>query len=433
MARVKGRRIVLATLGSYGDVNPYLGLAVELAARGHEPVLATSAYYRDYVESQGVGFRPIRPDVDPGDTVLVRRILDRWRGTERLVRELLMPSLRASYEDLSSAAEGADLLVTHPITFSGPIVAEERGLAWVSTVLSPISLFSEHDLPVFPPAPWMKRLERLPGAARAIVALARRATREWTEPVARLREERGLPPGGNPLFEGQHSPDCALALFSRLLARPQPDWPEHVRVMGHVFYDRAPDGGSGVAGGRRGLADFLDRGPAPVVFTLGSSAVAAAGDFYEESLDAARRIGVRAVLLTGPRPENRPAQPLPDGVRVADYASYAELFPRSAAVVHQGGIGTLAQALRAGVPMLVVPFAHDQPDNAHRAERLGVARVLAPRRYRGATAGRELRALLGAPSLRERAAEVGRVVRAEDGLRRACDAIEERLESAGRR
>jgi len=417
--------VVLATLGSYGDVNPYLGLAVELAARGHRPVVATSAYYRDYVESEGVGFRAIRPDVDPRDTELVGRILDPWRGTERLVRELLMPALRPGYEDLSAAVEGADLLVTHPITFAGPIVAEERGLAWVSTVLSPISLFSEHDLPVFPPAPWMKRLEGVPGAARAFAALARRATRAWTRPVVRLREERGLPPGQNPLFEGQHSPLLSLALFSRLLARPQQDWPGQLRVTGPVFYDRTPaDAGESEDRDGGALAAFLEEGPAPVVFTLGSSAVAAAGTFYEESLVAARRLGVRAVLLVGPDPGNRPAGPLPEDVRVAEFAPYAELFPRAAAVVHHGGIGTMAQALRAGVPMLVVPFAHDQPDNAHRAERLGIARVLEPRHYRGATAARELRALLGDPSVRERAAEVGRVVRTEEGLRRACDAIE---------
>lgn len=419
-----GRRILLATLGSFGDVNPYLGLAAELAARGHEPVVATSPFYREYVESEGVAFRPMRPDVDPGDTALAARLLGRWRGTERLIRDLLVATLRESYRDLSSAATDADLLVTHPIVLAGPIVADERDLPWVSTVLAPISLFSVHDLPVLPPAPWLERLGGVPGLPRGLAALIRLVTRSWTAPVRRLREELGLPPGGHPLFEGQHSPDLVLALFSRLLAEPQPDWPEHVRVTGHLFYDRAP----AETGDRRRLAAFLEDGPPPVVFTLGSSAVAAAGAFYDVSLDVASRLGVRAVLVTGAREENRPAKPLPEGVMTVGWTPYAEVFPRAAAVVHPGGIGTLAQALRAGTPMLVVPHAHDQPDNARRAERMGVARILYPGHYRGVTAARTLRALLREPAYRERAEKVARVVRAEGGLVAAADAIESRLE-----
>ena len=110
----------------------------------------------------------------------------------------------------------------------------------------------------------------------------------------------------------------------------------------------------------------------------------AAGDFYEESLKAARLLGRRAVLLVGSRPGRLPVGPLGSDAWACAYAGHAQLFPRAAAVVHQGGVGTTAQALRAGVPMLVVPFAHDQPDNAARVRRLGVARVLSRRAYRAA-------------------------------------------------
>lgn len=418
-----GKRIVITSFGSFGDVYPYVGLALGLQARGHEPVLAMPAHYRGTVEREGIGFHPVRPDVDPTDREVVARIMDAATGTEFIVKELILGSLRQSYEDLTEAVRGADLLVTHPVTFAAPVVAQRQGLLWMSSVLAPMSFFSPHDLPVFPPMPWAKRLDRVPGVAAGLVALARRVSRGWTEPVHALRRELGLPRGGDPVFEGQHSPHGVLGLFSRVLADPQPDWPPRVHVTGAIPYN-GPAGGNGLP---ERLEAFLEAGPPPVVFTLGSSAVGAAGSFYRESLEAVRRLGTRAVMLVGSHPENRPDGPIPDGVLLEAFAPHAELFPRAAAIVHQGGAGTLHQGLRSGRPTLVVPFAHDQPDNAWRVERLDVSRTLRPRRYAARRVEAELRRLLEDGGYAARAEEVGRRVREEDGVRAACDAIEATL------
>src|SRR5690606_28953455 len=317
------------------------------------------------------------------------------------------------------AVEGAAMLISHPITFAAPIVAEERRVPWVSTVLAPASFFSVHDLPVFPPLPLVKHLERIPGASRLLVGLARAASRSLAGPVNRLRAERALPSGGNPFLEGQHSPNMVLALFSRVLADPQRDWPANVRITGVIPYN-----GPASEQLPHDLQRFLEAGPPPVVFTLGSLAVTAAGNFYQTSVDAARRAGCRAVLLTGPHPGNRPAEPLPDGIIVVEHAAHSRLLPRSAATVHHGGIGTLHQALRAGRPMLVVPYAHDQPDNAFRAARLGVSRTIPPRRYSATRVAGELRTLLDSRSYVDHAASVASTMAAEDGLGAACDAID---------
>jgi UDP:flavonoid glycosyltransferase YjiC (YdhE family) len=135
----------------------------------------------------------------------------------------------------------------------------------------------------------------------------------------------------------------------------------------------------------------------------------------------------RAVLLVGPDPRNRPAT-LPDGVAVFEYAPYAALFPRAAAVVHQGGIGTTAEAMRAGRPMLVMPYAHDQPDNAERVARLGIARTISRERYTAARAADALRRLLDGPSYAQKATKVGSVLRKEDAVGTACNALETLLE-----
>lgn len=417
------KRIVIATFGSYGDVYPYVGLALVLRARGHRPVLAMPEYFRADIEGEGLEFHGVRPDIDPADREMVRRVLDPIRGTEYIVRRLILPSLRDTYDDLLAAVRGADLFITHPVTFAAPLVAQQLGLPWISTVLAPISFFSAYDLPVFPQRPWTKHLERIPGATAFMAATARAVIRRWGAPVDELRRELGLPSGGNPVLEGQHSPQLVLALFSRLLAQPQPDWPPRVRITGPIPYN-------GPATERPlspELEAFLDDGPPPIVFTLGTSAVGAPGGFYRESIEAVRRLGARAVLLVGHYPENRPAGPLPDEIILVPFAPHAALFPRAAAIVHQGGAGTLQQALRAGRPTLVVPYANDQPDNAFRVARLGVSRTLRPQRYTARRAEAELRRLLDDDSYRARAEAAAAELHAEGGAEAACDAIEEFL------
>jgi len=248
------------------------------------------------------------------------------------------------------------------------------------------------------------------------MSLARRITGPWTEPIRAFARELGLEDAGDPLYEGQFSPFGTLALFSPLLGLPQADWPPHAVATGFVFHE---DGRTL----EPGLRAFLDAGAPPVVFTLGSSAVGAPGRFWHESLEAIAKLEIRAVLLVGQGERALRTMASTPDVFTADYAPHAPLFARASVVVHHGGVGTTAQALRGGKPMLVVPHAHDQPDNAFRVSRLGVARVLDAARYRAAAVTSQLRQLTGQDSYRSRAADIGRAVSAERGTERACEAI----------
>lgn len=427
------RTVLITTFGSLGDVNPYVALASELKERGYSPIIGTSGFYRDMVEKAGIDFRPVRPDVNPDDYSLIERVFHPKNGPEILIREVLLPRLRESYQDLLEAIEGADILITHPITFAGPIVAEKTRIPWVSTILAPFSLFSSYDLPVFPTFPFLKHLDRFePWVGGLLIRFAKFVTRKWSEPIRRLRAEIGLPPGGDPFYEGQFSPELVLGLFSPLFTKRAVDWPQNTRTTGFLFYDEEADqlvDKSGADSDMHGkLERFLESGPPPVVFTLGSSAVGTASDFYRESVEAARRLGIRAVLLVGRDPRNILCEPLPDDIAVFEYLPYAQIFPQAAAIVHQGGIGTTAQALRAGKPMLVVPFAFDQPDNAYRVTRLGVARTTYRHRYSAHRAATELKTLLSNTTYLRRAEQVGEIVRAEKGAAVACDAIEMQLQ-----
>jgi rhamnosyltransferase subunit B len=417
------RRIVITTFGSFGDIHPYIPIALELKSRGHRPVIASLAFYKEKFEALGIEFHPIRPDMgSPAENPeMLKRAMDRKTGTEYIFKELLMPSIRQSYEDILEVSRGADLLITHPITLAAPIVANVLKIPWVSTVLAPTSFFSIYDPPATPAGKFFDSTVRLnPVIAKVLFALVKLKLKSWIKPLYALREEVGLAPGEHPVFEGQHSPEMVLALFSKVMADPQRDWPPNTVVTGFPFFDQRD-----ALGTPRELAAFLEQGPPPIVFTLGSSAVWTAGDFYHQSLKAAVRLGSRAVLLRGERELDLP--PLPPEVASFDYAPYSEIFPRAKAVVHQGGVGTTAQALRAGVPMLVVPFSHDQPDNAARMVRLGVGRQIQRSEYNSETAERELRLLLNEKRYAQRASEVSQIVKSENGAMTACDSIEQRM------
>jgi UDP:flavonoid glycosyltransferase YjiC (YdhE family) len=158
------------------------------------------------------------------------------------------------------------------------------------------------------------------------------------------------------------------------------------------------------------------------VFTLGSAAVFDPGRFYDESARAAAIVGRRAVLLVGPFAE-RLALARPD-IGVFDYAPFSRLFPRAEVIVHQGGSGTTGQALRAGRPMVIVPYGHDQPDNAMRVSKLGISGTIGRQQYSADRVAGALERLLGNPEVKTRAERAGQIVKHEDGAASAADAIE---------
>src|SRR5205814_6863873 len=215
-------RIVISTFGSFGDIHPYVAIALELKARGHTPVIATSDIYREKMDAIEIDFQPVRPDMpsyDQPDKVaeLIEGAMDAREGGERVL-DMILPPLRDAYEDLNAGVDSADLLLTHPLPFVGPMVAQLRKIPWVSSVLAPASFLSVYD-PVVPPQwPWLYHLMRLtPWVGRGVMALATIKVDQLSKPIYDLRIELGLPRGEQPLFKGQHSPTKVLALFSKVM------------------------------------------------------------------------------------------------------------------------------------------------------------------------------------------------------------------------
>ena len=272
------KNIVIATIGSLGDLHPCLALGQELTTRGHRVTIATTSYYRYKVEGCGLSFCAMRPDWDPTDTRMISSCEDLRRGLEVLYRQMLLPELKTTYRDLLTVTADADLLITGELVYAAPLVAEKRGLPWVSLILSPFSFFSCID-PSYPVnLPILFSLRKAgPTVYKAVINLVKLATWHWSNPVRQLRREEGLPwRTCDPVFKDKFSPYLVLAMFSRWFAPKQRDWPEQTLQLGFLYRSNSPD----VEFVDR-LDKFLSGGSSPLVFTQGSTAVHNPRGFYK--------------------------------------------------------------------------------------------------------------------------------------------------------
>lgn len=336
-----------------------------------------------------------------------------------LFEKIVTPYLESAARQLIAAAQGASAIVGGSFAAGAAVTADHLGLPFVLVALQPTVVFSAYDPPLLPKAPWLGPASGGPRLwlNRATIAIGRATTNHWTQPVNALRRALGLSPSrDNLFFDAVGGAALSLGLYSPLLGPRQPDAPENFDVIGYAAYD-SDAGGPAIL--PPALDVFLAAGGAPLVFTLGSAAVNIPGDFYRESLKAAQRLGRRAVLLVGPDGDPSVAEGEKDAIALA-YAPYSLLFPRAAAIVHQGGVGTIQQALRAGRPQLVVPHLGDQFDNGARIARLGVGATLTRGAYRTEAAASAIGRLLDDADLVATAARLGEVAAQEDGAAEAA-------------
>jgi rhamnosyltransferase subunit B len=411
--------VVLATRGSRSYVNPLLAVAAELIARGHRITFATLACYETLVVSYGCRYHPLRPDDPPAATAPLATNM-RLKSDSTL-RSILFARVEETYRDLRSAAEGADLLAGHHVLLPLEMAATSHGIPWVPVFFTPGMLNSIFDPPVIPMLPRLHHLQRRSRhVCAAFNALFKRYTDAWYQPYRDLRARENFPAETcNYILDGARSPYLNLALFSPLLGSRQPDWNKHIETSGFAFLPET------FVPKHTALRRFLENGPAPIVATLGSSGTIHTRHFFENSLAAARRLGRRIVLITGSLSET--------GLDASDtsfafpiqHAPYGLVFRHACAVVHSGAIGATAETLRAGKPMLVVPTAAaDQPDNAFRAVRLGVARTLSMSAYTPDAATESLRVLLSEARYAQNARNAAQQIQQEHGAARAADWIE---------
>ncbi|MCR5869234.1 MULTISPECIES: glycosyltransferase [Aquincola] len=423
-------RVLMATVGSAGDIHPFLALGQALQARGHRVTLACPEPFGPLVAEAGLGF------VVMGSSAqyeAVTREPDLWhprKGFEVVWRHT-RAGLRLLHEHVQAlpAAEQPDVLVAHPLALPAADLcrALRPGLPIAGTWLAPVNLRTVHDPLMLGPLAvprWVPLALRRWAWRRIDAGLLDPTT---VPDINRERSLLGLPAVAHFVAHLQSVPDLSLLLFPPWFGPTQPDWPRPLAEGGFLLYDRP---GSGALA--PDLQEFLAAGTAPVVFTPGTGHRHAAA-YFAAALQAVQALGRRAVFVTG-HPEQLPAA-LPPTVIAPGYVSFRALLPWAAALVHHGGIGTTAEALRSGVPQLVLPFAHDQFDNARRVQALGVGDALPAANATSRRLQQRLGRLLRAPGAAAHRAEVAARLAAADPLPGLCEAIEalaRRLKSPAR-
>ncbi len=363
-------RVLICTRGSWGDVLPYVGLSHELQARGHEVLMVVNAANQKTVSVRKIpcvvfdSFAKSQPKQKE-----LKGLTQSLLGSLKVLRKLSR-HLQAEVECISHYAFHFDVIVGSQTSLAAPLVARATGKPWVFSAVSPMAFFSFIDPPYLHGLRWLRADSPLPGWWRRVLKWFFLILSDVVYFEYRNVERRLNLRHQHPLFQGRYSQNLNLALFPSLLAPPQDDWPKPYIQFDPLIFEsslvnRSVD---------YELKDFLESGPPPVVFTLGSVSRVDPQNFYEISLKVVARLGVRAVFVKRADVQLNLDPNLP--IYVCNYADYSVLFRSAIAVVHHGGIATLTQAIRAGKFSLILPRTLDQFDQAERARQLGMAEII---------------------------------------------------------
>jgi rhamnosyltransferase subunit B len=408
--------VLLPTIGSAGDVHPFIALGLALRDRGHRATILTNPYFQPLIEQQGLGFLPVGAVQDAEEAMADPDLWHSRRGFEVVAQRVIVPAMALVCRLIETAATADTVVAASGICLGARVAQDRWGIPTATVHLQPAIIRSLIDQGMFgnvrisaSQPMWFKR---------ALFRLADWAAidRNLKRPLNDLRATLGLAPIDRVLHRWIHSPQCVIGFFPEWFAKPQTDWPPQTHLVGFPLWD-----GRGHAPLSREALEFLEAGEPPIVFTPGSAATSMHRYFFE-SVEAARELGARAMLVTN-FPAQLPGQ-LPKGVQAFGYLPFSEVLPRASLLVYHGGIGTLAQALKAGVPHLVVPSGHDQFDNGWRIEQLGLGRSIAQTRFRASHAAKEIRALLDDGGMKQRAREFAARLDSAAALNRACELIE---------
>lgn len=401
-------KIVVATIGSRGDVQPYLNLCQGLVAAGHEVRLASNPTLGWLAQSHGIPFSPVGQPVDmglEGARLLAGSFDNMWLGMIR-VMQLGARLVEQAYPEVLKACQEADLVVTSD-TGSGVAEAEKLGKPWISVTLQPLRLPLVGERPP-------SLIGRLFGRTLGKLLIA---------PTNRFRKRVGAPPVED--ITSMLSKRMILLPVSPCVAPANPKWAEQTRQTGYWFARPIADWQP-----PQTLLDFLEQGQTPIAVSLG--VMSTSGEKARQSarivLDAIRQTGVRAVLQ-GWQAEMLKAMGAPASVYPVESLPHGWLFQRVSAVVHHGGFGTTAAGLRSGVPAVVIPHIIDQYYWGQRVHELGVGpKFIARGKLTPGNLADAIHQALHDSSMRSRAADVGRSIRGEpDGVMQAVTYLEQCL------
>jgi rhamnosyltransferase subunit B len=406
--------VLLPTMGSAGDVHPFIALGAALQARGHRATILTNPIFQTLIEAQGIGFLAVG-SAEEANAAIANPELWHLRKGFKVIAQVIVPAIADIYRLIEKHADSSTVVAFSSLAFGARIAQEKLGVPSASVHLQPsvIRTFADQGmmgnvrLSASRPK-WFKQ-----GLFRIIDAVI--LDRRLKAPLNALRARLGLAAVDRVMHRWMHSPQLVIAFFPEWFAAPQTDWPANTHTVGFPLWDA-----DGEAAPLAEAEEFLGTGAAPIVFTPGSAG-STMQRFFRESVKAARQLGLRAMLVTN-YPEQVPAD-LPADIKVFGYLPFSQVLPRAALLVYHGGVGTLAQGIKARIPHLVVPHGYDQFDSGWRIEQLGLGRSIPQSRYRARRVARAIESILGDDASVRRADYASRIDSA-DAVTRACRLIE---------
>ena len=415
-------RVTINAFGTRGDVQPFIALGKGLQAAGHQVRVTTHRIFEGFVRHHGLDFAPM--EGDPKEVLLAQAIADLGINPVRVNRwlaENFRPVMQNVFRATLEAAQGADVLLNSALSFAGWHVAEKLDIPAIAAYLQPVTptrAFQGMSSPL-PPA-WLP----FKGVYNLLsTKLSNQSFFAMTRPLTNAcrAEVLGLPPLGAAYYWGidwATAPVTILYGYSPSVIPRPPDWGEDQHITGYWFLEEAQSYEPTVE-----LANFLDTGPPPVYVGFGSMIDHEREKTTRIIVEALKRSRQRAILLGGW--SDLGALELPDSILRIDNVPHDWLFPRMAAVVHHGGAGTTAAGLRAGVPAVIVPFTADQPFWAWRVHELGVGpKWILRKKLSAEKLAAAIDQAVHDQAMAQRARELGKKIRAEDGLGNAVRLVE---------
>jgi rhamnosyltransferase subunit B len=420
--------VLLPTIGSAGDVHPFIAIGAAMKARGHRATILTNPIFKELIEAQDLGFLAVGRAEDAHAAIANPELWHLRKGFT-VIAQVLAPAIEQIYRLIESHADDRTVVAFSSLAFGARLAQEKLGLPSASVHLQPsvIRTFADQgmmgNIRLSPATPqWFKY-----GLFRLIDALV--VDHSLKKPLNDLRASLGLEPVNRLMHRWMHSPQLVIAFFPEWFAAPQPDWPANTHSVGFPLWDAGGDGedegndadADAAAASRAQAEDFLSQGSAPIVFTPGSAG-STMHRFFRESVRAAQKVGMRAMLVT-----NYPEQVqrnLPPSIRTFGYLPFSQVLPQAALLVYHGGVGTLAQGIKAGIPHLVVPHGYDQFDSGWRIEQLQLGRSIPQSRYRASRVAKAIQSILTDGSAAERRRQYASRIDSTGAIAKACDLIE---------
>ncbi|HEY2779819.1 MAG TPA: glycosyltransferase [Steroidobacteraceae bacterium] len=422
VSRNRSLHVLLPTMGSAGDVHPYIALGMELKARGHRVTILTNPIFQELIEAQGLSFLRVGT-AEVANAAIANPELWHLRKGFKVIAQIIAPAIADVFSLIERHADSSTVVAFSSLAFGARVAQEKLGVPSASVHLQPsvIRTFADQgmmgNIRLSASSPmWFKR-----GLFRLIDAVI--VDRRLKSPLNDLRLHLGMGPVDRIMHRWMHSPQLVIAFFPEWFAAPQPDWPANTHAVGFPLWDADGD-----AAPLADAEEFLGAGPAPIIFTPGSAG-RTMQRFFRESVKATQQLGLRAMLVTN-YPEQVPAK-LPPSIRVFGYLPFSQVLPRAALLVYHGGVGTLAQGIKAGVPHLVVPHGYDQFDSGWRIEQLGLGLSIPETRYRARRVTRAVETILGDAAASPRRAGFAARIDSNDAVARACTLIESLAPTSG--